>query len=68
MTVVRPDGETVAEIDAGTVVAVVPPSPRLELVAALQARGLPHTLAGDALAPRTATDAFREGEQAALAL
>ncbi|MDB4872953.1 MAG: hypothetical protein JWL97_3957, partial [Gemmatimonadales bacterium] len=29
---------------------------------------LPHTLAGDALAPRTATEAFREGEQAALAL
>lgn len=68
VTVVRPDGETIAEIDAGTVVAVVPPSPRLELVAALRARSLPHTLAGDALAPRTATEAFREGEQAALAL
>jgi hypothetical protein len=30
--------------------------------------GLPYTLIGDAMAPRAATDAFREGEVAALGL
>lgn len=68
VTVVRADGETVAEVDAGVVVAVLPPRPRTSLVAELLARGLPHSLAGDVLAPRTATEAFREGEQVALAI
>jgi 2,4-dienoyl-CoA reductase-like NADH-dependent reductase (Old Yellow Enzyme family) len=66
--IVRPDGESVADLQAGTIVAVTAPNPRVQLAEAAAKLGLPCTIVGDALAPRTATDAFREGEVAALAL
>jgi 2,4-dienoyl-CoA reductase-like NADH-dependent reductase (Old Yellow Enzyme family)/thioredoxin reductase len=66
--VVRADGEDVAELEVGTIVAVTAPSPRLELAAVATRLGLPYAVVGDAMAPRQATDAFREGELAALAL
>jgi 2,4-dienoyl-CoA reductase-like NADH-dependent reductase (Old Yellow Enzyme family) len=66
--VVRADGADVAELDVGTIVAVTAPRPRLELAEAAARLGLPYAIVGDALAPRQATDAFREGEMAALAL
>jgi hypothetical protein len=66
--VVRADGADVAELDVGTIVAVTAPQPRLELAEAAARLGLPYAVVGDALAPRQATDAFREGEMAALAL
>jgi 2,4-dienoyl-CoA reductase-like NADH-dependent reductase (Old Yellow Enzyme family) len=66
--VVRPDGQSVADLDAGTVVAITAPEPRLELVAALERLGTPYTVVGDAVAPRVATDAFRDGMEAALRL
>ena len=66
--VVRTDGEDVAELEVGTIVAVTAPSPRLELAAVATRLGLPYAVVGDAMAPRQATDAFREGELAALAL
>jgi 2,4-dienoyl-CoA reductase-like NADH-dependent reductase (Old Yellow Enzyme family) len=68
VSVVRPDGESVADLDAGTIVAVTAPSPRVQLAEVATRLGLPYTLIGDAMAPRAATDAFREGEMAALGL
>jgi hypothetical protein len=63
---VRPDGSPVADVEAGTVVAITAPEPRLDLVAALQ--NLAYTVIGAALAPRVATDAFRDGAEAGLRL
>jgi 2,4-dienoyl-CoA reductase-like NADH-dependent reductase (Old Yellow Enzyme family) len=68
VSVVRPDGESVADLDAGTIVAVTAPCPRVQLAEVATRLGLPYTLIGDAMAPRAATDAFREGEMAALGL
>jgi NADPH-dependent 2,4-dienoyl-CoA reductase/sulfur reductase-like enzyme len=68
VSIVRPDGAPVADLAADTVVTVTAPEPRLGLVAAATALGLPYTIVGDAFAPRVATDAFRMGEEAALAL
>jgi hypothetical protein len=66
--VVRPDGESVTELDVGTIVAVVAPNARVELAEAAKRIGLPYTLVGDAVAPRAATDAFRGGEEEAIRL
>jgi 2,4-dienoyl-CoA reductase-like NADH-dependent reductase (Old Yellow Enzyme family) len=68
VSVVRPDGESVADLEAGTIVAITPPNPRVQLAEVAARLGLPYTLIGDAMAPRMATDAFREGEVAALRL
>jgi 2,4-dienoyl-CoA reductase-like NADH-dependent reductase (Old Yellow Enzyme family) len=68
VSVVRPDGESMADLEAGTIVAITPPNPRVQLAEVATRLGLPYTLIGDAMAPRTATDAFREGEVAALRL
>ena len=68
VSVVRPDGESVAELEAGTIVAVTAPSPRVQLAEVAARLGLPYIVIGDAMAPRTATDAFRDGEEAALRL
>jgi NADPH-dependent 2,4-dienoyl-CoA reductase/sulfur reductase-like enzyme len=66
--VVRPDGTSVIDLDAGTVVAVTAAQPRLELVDVLIRLGVAYSVIGDAVAPRVATDAFRDGEEAALRL
>lgn len=66
--VVRPDGETITELDIDTVVAVSAPRPVLDLVPALERLGIPHRIVGDALAPRTAMHAFKEGHEAGLAI
>jgi 2,4-dienoyl-CoA reductase-like NADH-dependent reductase (Old Yellow Enzyme family)/voltage-gated potassium channel Kch len=66
--VVRPDGDTITELDVDRIVPVVAPRPALELVEVLERLGLPYTIVGDALAPRTAMHAFKEGYEAALAL
>lgn len=68
VSIVRADGTPVADLAADTVVTVTAPEPRLGLVDAVAALGLPYTVVGDAFAPRVATDAFRMGEEAALAL
>jgi 2,4-dienoyl-CoA reductase-like NADH-dependent reductase (Old Yellow Enzyme family) len=68
VSVVRADGTAVADLDAGTVVVVTAPEPRVELVAAAAEVGLPCTVIGDAVTARTATDAFRDGEEDALRL
>lgn len=68
VVIVRPDGETIDELDVDTIVPVVAPRPALELVDALERLALPHTIVGDALAPRTAMHAFKEGYEAGLAV
>jgi 2,4-dienoyl-CoA reductase-like NADH-dependent reductase (Old Yellow Enzyme family) len=68
VSVVRPDGESVADLEAGTIVAVTAPSPRVQLAEVAARLGLGCTVIGDAMAPRAATDAFRDGEEAALRL
>jgi hypothetical protein len=49
-------------------VAITAPNPRVQLAEVATGLGLPYTLIGDAMAPRVATDAFRDGEVAALRL
>jgi hypothetical protein len=66
--VVRPDGETIIELDADKIVPVAAARPALELIEVLERLSLPHTIVGDALAPRTAMHAFKEGYEAALVL
>jgi glycine/D-amino acid oxidase-like deaminating enzyme len=66
--VVRPDGETITELDVDKIVPVVAPRPALELAGVLDRLELPYTIAGDALAPRTAMHAFKEGYEAGLVL
>jgi hypothetical protein len=66
--VVRPDGETITELDVDAIVSVTAPRPALELVEILERLSLPYTIAGDALAPRTAMHAFKEGYEAGLEL
>ncbi len=66
--VVRPDGDTITELDIDRIVPVVAPRPALELVEVLERLALPYTIVGDALAPRTAMHAFKEGYEATLAL
>ena len=64
--VVRPDGETITELDVDVLVHVVAPRPALDLVDVLERLALPYSIVGDALAPRTAMHAFKEGHEAAL--
>ena len=66
--VVRPDGETITELDVDRIVPVIAPRPALELVEVLVRLSLPHVIVGDALAPRTAMHAFKEGYEAGLVL
>lgn len=68
VSLVRADGSPIVDIAVDTVVAVTAPEPRLGLVDVLKDLGVPYTVVGDAFAPRVATDAFRMGEEAALAL
>lgn len=55
-------------ITADAVVAVTPPVPNLTLVSTLEACDTPYRVIGDALAPRGATVAFRDGYEAARAI
>jgi len=66
--IVRPDGETLASLDVDTVVLVGAPRPSLDLVPVLDQLGVPYQVIGDALAPRTAMHAFKEGHEAALSV
>ena len=63
---VQPDGETIIELDIDTLVAVTAPRPALDLIPVLERLGIDHRIVGDALAPRTAMHAFKEGHEAAL--
>lgn len=65
---VRPDGSPVADVEVDAVVSVIAPTSRTDLVGAVQRIGVPYSVLGDAVAPRVATDAFRDGEEAALRL
>lgn len=64
----KPNGDTIAELQAGTIVVVEPGVPRLELRAVLEEAGIPFTIVGDAVAPRSAWAAFNDGFAAAVAL
>lgn len=65
-TLVRPDGDTIAELRVGTVVAATAPKPAVELLQVVQRLRIRHALAGDAMAPRTAFDSYKEGHAVAL--
>lgn len=68
ITLVRPDGELVTELEVGTIVAVVSPVPRRSLVPVVAGLRVECAMAGDVLAPRQAWQAFKEGEEVALGL
>ncbi len=61
-------GEPIAELSPDTIVAVTAPVPNLDLVPVLESLGIPFRIAGDAVAPRWAMQAFKEGHEAALAI
>jgi 2,4-dienoyl-CoA reductase-like NADH-dependent reductase (Old Yellow Enzyme family) len=61
-------GDTIAEIAADSIVAVTAPVPNLDLVPVLERLGVRYQIVGDALAPRLAMQAFKEGHQAGLAV
>jgi hypothetical protein len=67
-TIVRPDGDTIDELEVGSVIAAVRLRPALGLLPVVQALGIPYSMVGDALAPRTAFESFKEAHQAALAI
>lgn len=67
-TIVRADGETIAELTAGTVVAVTSLASENTLAADLDELRIPYRLVGDALAHRTAFQAFKEGAEAGVAI
>jgi hypothetical protein len=64
----RDDGTSLGMVDADTVVAVTAAEPELFLTDVLDRQGVEYRTVGDALAPRTAIVAIREGEDAARAL
>jgi 2,4-dienoyl-CoA reductase-like NADH-dependent reductase (Old Yellow Enzyme family) len=68
VVVVRSDGETLAELDVDHVVPVVASIPNTDVAGIAARMGIPHTVVGDALAPRTAMHAFKEGHEAIVAL
>jgi 2,4-dienoyl-CoA reductase-like NADH-dependent reductase (Old Yellow Enzyme family) len=68
VVVVRKNGETVVEIKVDSIVVVHAPVPNRELVPVLNELGLSHRVIGDAVAPRLAMQAFKEGHEAALAV
>jgi 2,4-dienoyl-CoA reductase-like NADH-dependent reductase (Old Yellow Enzyme family) len=61
-------GDTIAEIRADTIVAVTATVPNLDLVPVLERLGLAYHIVGDALSPRLAMQAFKDGHQAGLAV
>jgi 2,4-dienoyl-CoA reductase-like NADH-dependent reductase (Old Yellow Enzyme family) len=61
-------GDTIAEIAADSIVAVTAPVPNLDLVPVLERLGVRYQIVGDAVAPRLAMQAFKEGHQAGLAV
>jgi hypothetical protein len=68
VVVVRKNGETVVEIKADTIVVVHAPIPNRDLVPVLKKLGISHRIIGDAVAPRLAMQAFKEGHEAAIAV
>ena len=58
----------VTRVPADVIVTVSPPVPRTGLVPVLDRLGIPYQVVGDANAPRTAWQAFSEGQLAALAV
>lgn len=62
------DGETLAEFEVDNVVLITDPTPDVSVVSALEDLGVPHTIIGNALAPRTAVQAFSQGAEAATAI
>lgn len=66
VTVVRPNGDTILETAVDSLVRVGTLEPRLDLVRILDEAEIPFRIIGDALAPRTATEAFKEGHEVAV--
>jgi hypothetical protein len=60
------DGDPAGAVEVDSVVAITSPVPNTTLVEELEALGYEYQVVGSAVAPRQATDAFREGEEAAL--
>ncbi|WP_375476529.1 FAD-dependent oxidoreductase [uncultured Jatrophihabitans sp.] len=66
VVVVTSEGAELATLAADAVVVVRSPDARLELVAPLERLGIEYHVVGDALAPRQAMQAFKDGHEAAL--
>jgi 2,4-dienoyl-CoA reductase-like NADH-dependent reductase (Old Yellow Enzyme family) len=64
--IVRPDGSTLAELPCGTLVTAIAPRPVDDLLPELERLGRPFAQVGDALAPRTAYNAYQDGHQVAV--
>ena len=65
---VDPDGKVCERLGVDEIVAVVAPTPELELLPVLGELGLEHHLIGDAVAPRSVYHAMREADDVARVL
>jgi NADPH-dependent 2,4-dienoyl-CoA reductase/sulfur reductase-like enzyme len=67
-TVVTPEGDTIDELAFDSIVTVTPTVPELGLVPVLERLGIRYRVVGDAVSPRLAAQAFKDGHEAGLAL
>ncbi|MGW8814408.1 hypothetical protein [Gordonia terrae] len=62
------DGTPIKDVKVDSIVNVVPRVSNVDLVAGVEKLGVPYKVIGDASAPRSAWHAFKEGQEAAIAV
>jgi 2,4-dienoyl-CoA reductase-like NADH-dependent reductase (Old Yellow Enzyme family) len=68
VSLVYADGEPLADVEVDSIVNVLPRLSNVDLVDGVRELGVAYTVIGDAVAPRGAWHAFKEGQEAALAV
>lgn len=63
-----PEGADIDALPCDSLVVVAAPQPDLVLVPVLKTLGIPYRIAGDAITPRLAMQAFKDGHEAGLAV
>jgi hypothetical protein len=66
--IATPEGTGIADIPVDSIVVVSPPQPDLTLEPVLLELGIAYRVIGDAVAPRLAAQAFKDGHEAGLAV
>lgn len=66
--IATPEGAQIETLPCDSIVVVSVPQPDLALVPVLKGLRIPYRIAGDALAPRLAMQAFKDGHEAGLAV
>ena len=66
--IATPEGADIDTLPCDSLVVVAAPQPDLAVVPVLKRLGIPYRVAGDAVAPRLAMQAFKDGHEAGLAV